>query len=284
MPYTVVSFHAHPDDEALLTAGTLARAAAEGHRVILVTATDGGAGLAAAEAGTAGSELAGRRLEELQRAATAIGCRDVRFLGYEDSGMDGTSGRPGHRFAGADVEEAAGRLAAILTETRADVLTVYDASGGYGHPDHVQVTAVGVRAAEKAGTAVVLAATVDRRPLVRILRVLGGCGVLRLLRVDRGEWSAERFRSRFADPATITHRVDVRRYGAAKRAAMAAHASQATADSGVRTLAVFLKLPTWLFERVFAHEWFVERGRSPDPVPLDDIFASLRSPIGGDGT
>ncbi|MDQ6650602.1 MAG: PIG-L family deacetylase, partial [Actinomycetota bacterium] len=49
MPFTVVSFHAHPDDEALLTAGTLARAAAEGHRVVLVTATGGEAGLAAAD-------------------------------------------------------------------------------------------------------------------------------------------------------------------------------------------------------------------------------------------
>jgi LmbE family N-acetylglucosaminyl deacetylase len=279
VPYTVVSFHAHPDDEALMTAGTLARAAAEGHRVVLVTATDGAAGLAARDM-TAGDGLAGRRLEELRHAARAIGCHDVRLLGYDDSGMDGTG--PGTAFARADVEEAAGRLAAVLEETGADVLTVYDPAGGYGHPDHVQVHRVGVRAAEMAATSVVLEATVDRRPLTRALRILQVTGVLRLLRVDGDEWNADRFSRAFADPAAITHRVDTRRYASAKRGAMAAHASQATADAGVRTLAVFLRLPPFVFTRVFAHEWFVERGRSPSAKPLDDIFASLRTRSGAE--
>jgi LmbE family N-acetylglucosaminyl deacetylase len=280
VPYTVVSFHAHPDDEALLTAGTLARAGAEGHRVVLVSATDGAAGLTATDSPATAHphpDLAARRAEELRRAAAAIGCRDVRFLGYDDSGMDGTEGRPGHSFATADPEEAAARLAATLQETGADVLTVYDPAGGYGHPDHVQVHRVGVRAAEMAATPVVREATVDRRPLTRALRILKATGIIHLLRVDDGEWSAERFDRAFADPADITHRVDTRRYAPAKRAAMAAHGSQATTDAGVRTLAVFLRLPPFVFNRVFAHEWFVERGRPPTAVPLDDIFASLRT-------
>jgi hypothetical protein len=58
---------------------------------------------------------------------------------------------------------------------------------------------------------------------------------------------------------------------------MAAHASQASADSGVRTLAAFLRLPPLLFDRVFAHEWFVEQGREPTARPLDDIFESLHA-------
>jgi hypothetical protein len=123
----------------------------------------------------------------------------------------------------------------------------------------------------------VLEATVDRRPLTRALRILKATGIIHLLRVDDGEWSAERFDRAFADPADITHRVDTRRYAPAKRAAMAAHGSQATTDAGVRTLAVFLRLPPFVFNRVFAHEWFVERGRPPTAVPLDDIFASLRT-------
>jgi LmbE family N-acetylglucosaminyl deacetylase len=279
--YTVVSFHAHPDDEALLTAGTLARAAAEGHRVVLVSATDGEAGLAASDrdpltdAATQG--LGPRRVQELRRAAAAIGCHDVRLLGYDDSGLDGRAGREGRRFATADPEEAAGRLAAILVDTGADVLTVYDAAGGYGHPDHVQIHRVGTRAADMAGTAVVLEATVDRRPLVRVLRLLQGLGILRRAGVDSREWSPARFDRAFADPGSITHRVNTRRYAGAKRAAMAAHASQATADEGVRTLAVFLRLPAFVFACVFAHEWFVERGRPVPPAPLDDIFASLRA-------
>ena len=274
MPYTVVSFHAHPDDEALLTAGTLARAAAEGHRVVLVCATDGALGLVAPEfPGSAGGELAERRRTELEGAATAIGAAAVHFLGYGDSGLHGEN--PGG-FAGSDPEAAAARLARILRAERADVVTVYDPAGGYGHPDHVQVHRVGHRAAEMAGTPVVLEATVDRRPLVRALRVLGRLGVLAALGVDRSEWSAERFTTAFADPHLITHRVDVRRFAAAKRAAMAAHASQGTGDSAVRTLAVFVRLPRPLFGRVFGHEWFVERGRRAGPAALDDIFESLR--------
>jgi len=217
-------------------------------------------------------------------AAASLGCRDVRLLGYRDSGMDGRAAPPGEAFATADVEEAARRLAAILTETAADVLTVYDPAGGYGHPDHVQVHRVGIRAAQMSATPVVLEATVDRRPLVRILRAAGGTGILRLLGVNRVEWSPDRFLHAFADPGRITHKVNVRRFTGAKRRAMAAHVSQATADSGVRTLAAFLRLPPSLFQRVFGHEWFVEQGRHPGPHPLDDIFASLRTTVVDGGT
>jgi LmbE family N-acetylglucosaminyl deacetylase len=306
VPYTVVSFHAHPDDEALLTAGTLARAAAEGHRVVLVTATDGAAGLTAtathatathatpaaatdahATATDAGTttptaepidrDLGRRRLAELRQAGAAIGCTDVRHLGYDDSGLDGRSGRPGHAFAPGDIEEAAARLAAILTELKADVLTIYDPAGGYGHPDHIQVHRVGTRAGQLAGTPVVLEATVDRKPLVRVLTVLHRLGILRSLGVDRTEWDPRRFASAYAEPDRITHRIDVRPQSGAKRRAMAAHGTQSTADAGTRTLAVFLRLPPFVFKRVFGHEWFVEQGRTPASRRLDDIFASLRA-------
>ena len=289
MAYTVVSFHAHPDDEALLTAGTLARAASEGHRVVLVTATDGGAGLAAA-ADSGGPGLGSKRLAELRRAGAAIGCHDVRYLGYRDSGPTPAGPTPTgpadpgpDTFSRADTEVAATRLAAILAETGAHVLTIYDPAGGYGHPDHVQVHRVGVRAAELAGTQVVLEATVDRRPLVRVLGVLERLRILGRLGVDRREWSAARFAGAYADPGRITHRVATRRFAGAKRRAMAAHATQAGADEGVRTLAVFLRLPRVVFAQVFSHEWFVERGRTPATPPLDDIFATLRLASQGDG-
>src|SRR6185369_10070105 len=84
MPRTLLAFHAHPDDEALLTAGTLARAAAEGHRVTLVVATAGEAGLAGQPVGP---ELATRRLAELRASAAALGCARVVELNYPDSGM-----------------------------------------------------------------------------------------------------------------------------------------------------------------------------------------------------
>src|SRR6195952_5152771 len=82
--HTLVAFHAHPDDEALFTGGTLARASAQGHRVVLVTATAGERGLAAA--GT--TDLGRIRSDELQVSADALGVARLVILGYGDSGMD----------------------------------------------------------------------------------------------------------------------------------------------------------------------------------------------------
>src|SRR3954469_18300192 len=82
--YTLVSFHAHPDDEALFTGGTLARASAEGHRVVLVVATAGELGLTGGD----GAGLGARRAGELAAAAAALGVARVVTLGYGDSGFD----------------------------------------------------------------------------------------------------------------------------------------------------------------------------------------------------
>jgi LmbE family N-acetylglucosaminyl deacetylase len=270
VPYTLVSFHAHPDDEVLYTGGTLARAAAEGHRVVLVTATAGEAGLAAGEF-TAGAGLGERRRAELEGSARALGVARLVLLGYADSGLDvrTAAGPGGPPFAEVDVEQAAARLAAVLRQESADVLTVYDPAGGYGHPDHVQVHRVGVRAAELAGTPVVLEATVDRDLLRRVLSVVG-----RLPGLPAG-FDASAVDGRYTARERITHRVDVRAQAGAKRTAMRAHRSQAGADSGARTLGVLLRLPRPLFRRVLGTEWFVERGRTP-AAPLDDVFATLR--------
>jgi LmbE family N-acetylglucosaminyl deacetylase len=264
--YTLVSFHAHPDDESLLTGGTLARAVAEGHRVVLVLATSGEAGLAATSCG--GATLGRRRQAELEGAAQALRCARVVQLGYRDSGVDGAV--PGG-FASVAVAEAAASLARVLREERADALTIYDRAGGYGHPDHVQVHHVGVLAAQQAATPLVLEATVNRHALQRTLRVL------RAVTRTPAAFDARNFAAAYAAPEDITHRVSVFAYTSCKRAAMQAHASQSTADSGDRTLAVVLRLPRLLFRLAFGREWYIERGRAAGEPLLDDIFASLRS-------
>jgi LmbE family N-acetylglucosaminyl deacetylase len=269
MPFTVVSFHAHPDDEALFTAGTLARAAAEGHRVVLVTATAGEAGLADATY-SPGPELAARRRHELAASAAAIGCQRTELFGFADSGSDGQAGGDA-AFARMDLDQAAAPLTALLIQERADALTVYDPVGGYGHPDHVAVHRVGVRAAALAGTPVVLEATVDRQALqwaARIIHHLPGVPT---------DFHPDRFTDAFVPRPLLTHTVDVRGYADQKRAAMAAHHSQATSEMGRRTLDIFRQLPMPLFRRVFGREWFVERGRPPGK-PIDDIFQTLRRP------
>ncbi|MFI6736590.1 PIG-L deacetylase family protein [Nonomuraea sp. NPDC050451] len=139
---TLLAFHAHPDDEVLLTGGTLARAADEGHRVIVVVATDG-VMKSVAEGGTT-------RMNELRAAAAVLGVARVEHLGYADSGhgKDLYPDPPDRmRFVRASTEEAAARLAAILREEQVDLLLSYDPNGGYGHRDHVKVHEVGRRAA-----------------------------------------------------------------------------------------------------------------------------------------
>ncbi len=273
MSFTLVSFHAHPDDEALLTGGTLARAAAEGHRVVLVTATAGEAGLTD-ESRQPGPDLAARRRAELDQSARALGCARVEVLGYADSGSSADAPAAGG-FATldpADPDGPAHRLAAILREERADVLTTYDRHGGYGHPDHVQVHRVGALAATLAGTPVVLEASVDRS----LLRRVGS--LLRRVPGARGLVPADGFAAAYLPREELTHRVDVRAHLRAKRAALAAHHSQSVGGTGVRTVALLLRLPPGPLGLVLGREWFREVGRTTGEPLLDDVFATLRRP------
>jgi LmbE family N-acetylglucosaminyl deacetylase len=269
--HTVVCFHAHPDDESLYTGGTMARLAAEGHRVVLVTATAGGAGLASSAVHARGL-LGEIRQGELAHAAAILGCARVVGLGYGDSGMGEEARIIGATFSSTPVEEAAIRLAQVLTEEQADAITVYDAAGGYGHPDHRQVHRVGCRAAALVGTPLVLEATVDRQALQQALRLVSwampGSPDLRPSRYDTA----------YTERSLITHCVDVCPYVAQKRAALKAHYSQTTSDGGRRALSGFLRLPPSLFRAIFGREWFVEHGRAPVGRTLDDILASLSGP------
>ena len=150
---TLVSFHAHPDDECIACGGVIRKAADEGHRVVLVVATRGEQGEVAEGFLADGEALWERRVAETHASAEILGAQRVEFLGYTDSGMMGTPANtaPGS-FWTANVDEAAKKLAAILDEEHAEVLTCYDDHGGYGHPDHIQVHRVGLRAAGLAGT------------------------------------------------------------------------------------------------------------------------------------
>jgi len=129
---------------------------------------------------------------------------------------------------------------------------------------------VGVLAAQLAGTPVVLEATVDRLPLQRV------ASVMRWIPGLAGLVPASRFATAYLPRAALTHRVDVRRHLAAKKASLAAHTSQTTGGRGVRTVALLLRLPTPLLRRAIGWEWFREHGRPPGDPLLDDVFASLR--------
>ena len=177
-------------------------------------------------------------------------------------------------FAGslcaAPVAEVAARVADVLNEEQADALTIYDPHGGYGHRDHVRVHDAGVQAARQAGTRLVLEATVARESLQAGVRLLNRIGVR-----PGGMRSAD-LASAYRPRAQITHEIDVRRWVPAKRAALAAHASQTRGGADVRTVALLSRLPGPLARAVLGREWYVEHGRSPARHPVNDLFASLR--------
>jgi LmbE family N-acetylglucosaminyl deacetylase len=250
---TVLAFHAHPDDEALLTGGTLARLAAEGHRVVIVVATDG----VVRPAPAPGEQT---RLDELEASASVLGAARVVHLGYADSGHGAIlfPDPPGLvRFVRADVNEAAGRLARLIREEHADLLISYDPRGGYGHRDHVKVHEVGARAAQITGVRV-LEATLPRELVSAVI------GPLRLLRLVV-RYGPRESRGSFSPRSAITHRFDVRRYAGQKRSAIAAHGSFTRSQSRAARLArVTLALPLPVFALLFGREWYVEPRRSPE--------------------
>ncbi len=124
-----------------------------------------------------GESLVDRRHAEAAQSAKQLGVHRIVWLGYKDSGMTGwEQNADPASFLQAPVDEAAERLAGVLREENADVLTVYDWHGNYGHPDHIKVNTVGYRAAELAGTPKVFEATMNREHVVRMFEAARGSG------------------------------------------------------------------------------------------------------------
>lgn len=145
----LLSFHAHPDDETIATGGTLARFAANGEPVVVVTATDGVLGEIHnhEDPEAVRPRLAQVRAEEVAAALDILGVGQHEFLGYRDSGMMGWEDNlHPDCFWQADFMEATGRLVRLIRKHRPEIVTIYDPFGGYGHPDHIQVHRIGLAA------------------------------------------------------------------------------------------------------------------------------------------
>lgn len=255
MAATVVFFHAHPDDEAIFTGGTIARLSDAGHRVVVVLATNGELGVRPVVA--AGPDhLAALRYAETERAAALLGAARIAFLGYRDSGV---AGDPANEASGSlwstDVVEIAERVAATLREEGASALVIYDEFGIYGHPDHLQVHRAGLLAAARAGTTTVYEATVDREYLHFVETHLVEEAIL------AGDLGLAR--SHIGVPSVmVSTTVCVSGVLDRKRAAMRAHASQIP-DSNAA-----LQIGLEQFAAVYGWEWFVRHG---PPGPIDDL-------------
>jgi LmbE family N-acetylglucosaminyl deacetylase len=249
---TLVCFHAHPDDESIATGGSIARAAAEGHRVVLVMGTDGRHGEIPADLAV-DEALHDRRKAETERSAEILGVKKVYWLGYHDSGMTGwPQNTEPNSFIGADVEIAAQALAKILHDEQADVFTCYDWHGGYGHPDHIQVHRVGHRAADIAiandQKIRVLESTMNRTRIAEMMKQLGGGDFDPEAPADDGNPFGTL-------QEEITMAVDVGEFVQVKRASIMCHASQVTDSS------MFLQMPPETFAIAFGEEFFIEVGQ-----------------------
>jgi LmbE family N-acetylglucosaminyl deacetylase len=152
---TLMTVHAHPDDETITTGGVMAKAVNAGHRVILVTCTRGEQGeIVVKEMDTPENHrrLGELRAVELEAAMAELGVTEWENLGYRDSDMMGRDGnRDPRSFWQADLDEAAGRLTWLVRRYQPDVMTTYNSFGGYGHPDHIRTHDVAVRAFARAG-------------------------------------------------------------------------------------------------------------------------------------
>jgi LmbE family N-acetylglucosaminyl deacetylase len=260
-PKTVAFFHAHPDDEAIFTAGTMARLAADGHHVVLVMATGGEHGLGASNCGDGfdrGAVGAIRHIET-ERAAAILGIATVIACGFEDSGLDGEN-RDG--LAHQRTDHAADRVADLLGahDIRPDVWVTYDQRGIYGHPDHIAVHEIGRAVAELTAPATLYEATVDREYLHFVeTHVVIEAGLpdhpreLGLAGTDLGSATLE-----------VDVELDVTSMLAIKRAAMAAHASQIPPHSTA------MRMAPAAFAAVYGFEWY----RRVGPPNLLDALAA----------
>jgi len=289
-PLVLLTVHAHPDDEASKGAGSVARYAAEGIGAVLVCCTGGEVGEIlnpAMDTDEVRADLPGVRARELDEAAAIIGYREVVLLGYRDSGMPDTPANADARaFANAPLEEAVGRLVAVVRRVRPQVVVTYPADQrGYPHPDHLRVHEIGEVAFDRAGDSEWYpGAGAPWQPL----KLYWSAGFTRRRIQAMHDWFVARGEE---SPFTkwlgslsdeydddVTTRIDVREWAEVGRAALLAHRTQIPADS------FFFRVPIdeardlhpWE-EYVLARSLVGPTGGAPGAgVYEDDLFAGIR--------
>jgi N-acetyl-1-D-myo-inositol-2-amino-2-deoxy-alpha-D-glucopyranoside deacetylase len=229
-PPRLLLVHAHPDDESLWTGGTIARYAATGAHVTVVTCTLGEegeiipAGLRELAADAA-DQLGGYRVAELRSACAALGVTDHRFLGgigrWRDSGMVGVPSNEHPRaFVQGSLDEQAATLADVLREVKPHVVVTYDAFGGYGHPDHIRAHEITMAAtAAVPDVDRVFYAVTSRDATEKGAAALADLADLPFRLPEPGELPV-------TDDAIITTTVDISEHLSAKLRALRAHPTQ----------------------------------------------------------
>ncbi|MBI4498643.1 MAG: N-acetyl-1-D-myo-inositol-2-amino-2-deoxy-alpha-D-glucopyranoside deacetylase [Chloroflexi bacterium] len=284
MSLRLMAVHPHPDDETIATGGTLARYVAEGAEVVLVTCTLGEVGEISDPALASPENLSQVRAAELAAACAILGVREHHVLGYRDSGMAGTpdNDHPAS-FHRADLDEAAGRLVALIRRFRPQVVVGDNEHGTYGHPDHIKANRVTVAAFHAAGDPArypehgldpwqPLKLYFTAVPRSRFAAMAPRMAELGLPVPEQRPDTVER---PFGTPdELVTTALDVSAYAPTKHRALHAHRTQ------LGTLGFFTAIPLEHWPEFFGTEYFQRVAclvSAPDRE--HDLFAGLRSSI-----
>jgi mycothiol S-conjugate amidase len=283
----ILTVHAHPDDESSKGAGTIARYHAEGIRTVLVCCTGGEEGEIlnpAMDRDDVRADLPAVRREELRQAAEIIGYDEVIWLGYRDSGMpDSEANANAASFAQADLDEAVGRLVAIIRRTRPQVVVTYaDDQQGYPHPDHLRVHDISLPAFDAAGDAsrfpelgpawqpLKLYYTAWSRARIQAMHD-------KFLELNLESPFGEDWFKRPSQDDRITTHVDTSGVADVRRRALLAHATQVDPTSPF-----WFGLPPEIADAVYpVDDYVLARSLVPADLPEDDLFAGVRAGVHG---
>jgi mycothiol S-conjugate amidase len=283
VPRTLLAVHAHPDDESSKGAGTFARYADEGVRTVIVTCTGGEAGEIlnpAMDRPGMLERMPELRRQELAKALEVLGVSAHHWLGYRDSGMADTDAN-GHpdAFANADLDEATGRLVAIIRQERPQVVVTYDETGGYPHPDHIRTHEVSVAAFDAAADPerypeagppfqplkLYYHASFTRRRLAAIHAAVTARGI----ESPFAKW-LEKLDEEGEPEPVVTTQVDVGHWLGRRRDALIAHASQIDPNSS------WFAVPDEVVAEVYPWEdYTLARTLVPTGDHETDLFAGL---------
>jgi len=282
----LMAVHAHPDDESSKGAGTTARYAAEGVDVLVVSCTGGERGdVLNPSYGPLDEGIEAMRAvreKEMAAAAEALGVQH-RWLGFVDSGLpegDPLPPLPQGCFALVPLEEASAPLVELVREFRPHVITTYDPTGGYPHPDHIMCHRVAAEAYAAAGDP---ARYVGRGEPWEPLKLYynHGFSMARMRAVHEaiieaggespfGEWIESR-QAREIPEREVTTRIEVADYFDQRDAALRAHATQIDPDGFFFAVPRAVEVERWSTE-----EYELADSRVPTDLPEDDLFAGIR--------
>jgi mycothiol S-conjugate amidase len=278
----LLTVHAHPDDEASKGAGTVARATAEGIRTVLVCCTGGEAGSIlnpAMDSPEVRERLHEVRMEELHRSVEVIGYQHLVMLGYRDSGMPDTpeNAHP-EAFANADLDEAIGRLVAVIREHRPQVIVTYaDDQRGYPHPDHLRVHDISVVAFDRAGDPDAYPDAGEPWQPLKLYYSMWSRGRMvamheKFLELGLESPFDDKWFERPDQDHRITTKVDIAEYHDVRRQALLAHATQVDPTSPF-----WFGLPTEEAAKVYPwDDYHLARSLVDTDAPEDDLFAGVR--------